>query len=202
MNQLKGLKGFSAWSVYNKVVFNLVFIREFNIDKEDFLSCLARLCTEKNLKKVREGLPQLAEFGAQVHKTPQYCIEQFKSRTRAEKTAMIVEALTFADLDDDEVMRLLALHDDQNGMPYGAANINNLEVGTIFNMIVETMLNCSDLTCDFSLMSQKNQDDLGSKRVSIKEVVADILQHNGDLPTEDLIALAVKKTLTQAQSEA
>ena len=143
---------------------------------------------------------ELAQFGEQVHKTPEYCIEQFKQRTREQKTAMIVEALTFADLDDDEAMRLLVLHNDANGMPYGTANINNLEVGTIFNMMIETMLNCSEITCDFSLMSDKNRDDLGAGRVSIKEVVADILQHNGDLPTEELIALAVKKTLTQSET--
>lgn len=195
MIQLKGLKGFSAWSVYNKVAFNLVFITQFNSDKSVFLKNLAEICNEKDISILRKRLPELSFLGEQIHKTPEFCIEIFKACNRSEKTKMLVEALTFADLDDEEVLRLIALHEDQNGMPYSHANINNLDVGTIFNLMIKTMIYCSEITCDFSLMSEKNNEDLGGGRVSIKEIVADILQHNSNINVEDLISIAVKKTI-------
>ena len=195
MINLRGLKGFSAWSVYNKVAFNLVFIKRFNLDTEAFLNNLALVCNEKDINTVRKMLPTLAETGRQINKTPDHCITEFKAADRGERSKMLVEALTYSDLDDDDVMRLLALHSDQNGLPYGSANINNLDVKTMFNLILDTLLCCSEIDCDFSLMTDEDKEYLGDKRVSIKQQAAEILQSNSDLPVEDLIALGIKKAL-------
>jgi hypothetical protein len=198
IKNLNGLKGFSAWGVYNKVAFNLIFIREFNLDKYAFLENVARLTAEKDIVIIREELPLLAETAQRVHKTASYCLQEFKKGDRVARSKMLIEALTVTTLDDDEVMRLLAVHVDSNGMSYSKANIANLSAGEIFNLMILTMLECSDVDCDLSLMTENDKKVLDKHRVSIKEQAADILQHNADLPVEELIALGIKKALTIA----
>jgi hypothetical protein len=192
---LIGLKGFSAWSVYNKVVFNLIFNREFNEDKHTFLNNVAELVAETDIVTIRENLPDLAITSKRVHKTAKHCILDFKSRDRAKRAEMLTEAITFSNLDDDEVLRLIAVHVDSNGMPYSKVNVSNLNIGELFNMMINTMLDCSELDCDLSLMSQDNKSVLGNGRVNIKEQVAEILENNGDLPVDELIAIGIKKAL-------
>ena len=120
---LIGLKGFSAWSVYNKVAFNLIFNREFNEDKHTFLNSVAELVAETDILVIREKLPSLAVTSQRVHKSARDCLAIFKSRDRGGRAQMLTEAITHSNLDDDEVMRLIAVHVDSNGMPYSKVNI-------------------------------------------------------------------------------
>lgn len=55
------------------------------------------------------------------------------------------EAATFVDLEPDEVMALVCFCADANGVPYGPANVGNLDPAAIVELIVEVCLKISEI---------------------------------------------------------
>lgn len=195
MKELKGMKGFSAWQVYNKVIVNLMNIRKFTFDKKPFLDKLSKIVTETDSIKIKEMLPGLVKFGKRVHRSPEFCILEFKKCDTENRSLMIIECLTLSNLDDDEVFRLLAVHSDINGIQYSLSNIENLDVGEVYNLMLETLIKCSYMNCDLSLLSDCEQDKIYKSRISIKDQASDIFEKNTSIDTADLISIAIKKNI-------
>jgi hypothetical protein len=195
MIELKGLKGIAAWSVYNKVAFNLIFIRRFNVAKVDHAKLVVELLALETIEEIKNKLPDLVQTSARTHKSAARCIEAMKHAPQLEKRLMLLEALSFCDLDDDEVYRLLAIHKDENGIPYSKANINNFKVVDSTELIIQTLIACSDQYVDLGLLTGREIDDLDGYRVDIRSEAADILGANSDMSVGELLSLAIKKAL-------
>jgi hypothetical protein len=195
MIELIGLKGIAAWSVYNKIAFNLLFIRRFNVQKVDHALLVREISALDDLAEIKKRLPELEETGRRTHKSAAFCIEALKQAEEIDRRLMMLEALAYSDLDDDEAFRLLAVHEDANGIPYSRSNINNLAVKDSTELMIQTLLSCCDQHVDLGLVTEQEIEDLGAYRVDIKSEAADILGANSDLSVGELLSLAIKKAL-------
>jgi hypothetical protein len=194
MDQLKGLKGIAAWSVYNKIAFNLIFIRRFNIDRVDHSALVRELQTLGSLEAIQARLPELEATGARIHKSARFCIMALKEAPLLDQRLMFLEALAYSDLDDDEVYRLLAVHKDSNGIPYSKSNINNFPVSESTELMIQTLIECCAEHVDLGLVSEQELTDLGSFRIDIKSQAAEVLGANSEMTVGELLSLAIKKS--------
>ena len=53
MKKLNGLTGFNAWSVYNKVVFSLVFLRKFNQEPQEIKKILVEIDESDDIQEIK-----------------------------------------------------------------------------------------------------------------------------------------------------
>jgi hypothetical protein len=60
----------------------------------------------------------------------------FKEKSDAQKEKLIREAALFVQLNQDEVEAILSFAADQNGIPYSAVNLKNLNPGELHEIIV------------------------------------------------------------------
>ena len=107
--ELKGLKGFSAWAVYNKVAFNLIFLRRYTKKSRDFNDKIAALFDLDNVDVIKQHLFDLLDEGVNFNTEISECITFFKACNDVDRKLMLVESLNYSDLTDDEVLRLLVL---------------------------------------------------------------------------------------------
>lgn len=79
--------------------------------------------------------------------------EDFLSRVgempRADQEKMIREALSFVDLRPEDVEGVCSFCADPNGVPYSSANIKNLGIREILEIIVAVCLEIVDIAVDF-----------------------------------------------------
>ena len=196
--ELTGLKGVSAWGVYNKLVFSMFFLRRFNLKHNAQLCLIEKLKGCDNLSDYKDVADRLSTTKMEkLFHSQSEVVEHFKAAEENEKYNMILEALTIAEIDDSEVLRLLALHSDENGVPYSKANIKNIPINKIIPLMIETLVACSNIDCDFSLMTEVERDLIKGKRVDIKDDAGEILSSNSDIKTGELLSLAVKKFLAR-----
>ena len=62
------------------------------------------------------------------------------AKSEADKETFIREALAFVTLSREEVGSLVSFCADKNGVPYGAANVKNLDVKELFDIVVTVCL--------------------------------------------------------------
>ena len=192
---LKGLKGFSAWAVYNKVAFNLIFLLQFNRKDPDFEALFKKADKSESLDELRALIPQIIERTHNNVLNHQLCIQTLKKADKNTRLLMMLEALQYADLSDDEILRLLALHKDNNEVFYNKSNIANINTEDLVPLMLESLDACADLNVDLFLVDNEQIDDLKGKRINIKNEVADILANNPDVNTSELLTLAIKRAL-------
>jgi len=192
---LKGLKGFSAWAVYNKIAFNLIFLLQFNRKDPDFKALLKKANESDNIDELRALIRQIIERAHSNVLSHKLCIQTLKKADKNTRLLMMLEALQYADLSDDEILRLLALHKDNNEVFYNKSNIANINTADLVPLMLESLDACADLNVDLFLVDNEQIDDLKGKRINIKNEVADILANNPDVNTSELLTLAIKRAL-------
>jgi hypothetical protein len=192
--ELRGLAGVSAWLVYNKIVFSLLFIRRFNYAANDQSVSIAQLRECETLDEFKAVASQLTteRFDA-IDMSMSQCVERFKAATEDDRRALLFEAISVTSLTDDESLRLLAMHKDKNGISFSKANISNVPVADVIPMMIDTLIACSDTNADFALM---NADDLAimkDYRVDITNDANEILMASPNLKTGNVIVMSLKR---------
>lgn len=193
--ELKGFKGISAWMVYNKVVFSLPLIWENCTAKRNFSEMLSDGIGLSSVKDLQAFIASLAIEPAPNYREPRHCLEDFKLMNDEYRRVVLTECLTFTSLSDDEVLRLMAVHKDANGMPYTKVNLGNLSTKEFMEKLLDTLVACSNINADTSLITQDQFDTLDGSRVDIRSEAADILSQSPSMEVGDLIGLSAKKAL-------
>jgi hypothetical protein len=202
--ELTGLKGYSAWKVYNKVAFNLVFIRMFNIKSVAIKIGVKSVqdiqdseeTVEEKYQKLVDLLPAIIEaIEPDDHIVTQAeALALFKEATTEQKRGMLFEALNFVDLSPEEDLKLVSMHKDSNGIHYSKSNIQTMKVDKMVELMMDTLVACAELEIDMSLVSEYEIEQLGKHRVDIDEEIVDVLVSSPELETGSAIGLAIKQT--------
>lgn len=195
MIALTGFRGLSAWLVYNKVVFALPFISENRAASRRFSSELVAALQLETLEELRGFVAGLAGRPAGGLLTHSEALTLFKAKGPAARRLALMECLTQSDLTDDESLRLLSVHQDANGISYSKASIGNLTTSKAAELAVETLLECSLIDVDMSLVSAAELETLGNYRLDVKAEAVDLLATAPDLGVGELLSLAIKKVL-------
>ena len=191
-----GLHGLSAWLVYNKVINNLVFCREFIHGNEDFAHDVSQILEMDDLDEVKKRLITMT-LPKRSYKLPHECIAVFKQADQEKQKSLISEALIYSDLTDEEMIRLLAMHNDPNGAAYSQISVGNLKQSEMANMIISSLVECSRVHVDLSLVAKSELESLGKNRVNVNGEAAEILSRAPNMGVGELLSLARKKTLNK-----
>lgn len=81
--------------------------------------------------------------------------ESFKTKTDEEKEKLIREAILFVQLGQDEVEAVVAFVTDKNGIPFSSANIKNLGMDEIHEIIVAVCMEIGKIKIDILLENEK-----------------------------------------------
>lgn len=195
MIELKGFRGVSAWLVYNKVAFALPFTKYFNMHRRDFNAELAESLLLSD-ERLRLWVSMLTEADIPSNKTQAQCLSEFRDLPHDVRKLIILDCMTLIDITDDEVLRLLAVHKDANGVFYSKASVNNLLVGDITPMMLETLCAASDITVDMMLITQDDIAALKGGRVDIREHLT-----ISDQPAGEIIAVAAKEAVKEVKKQ-
>jgi len=98
-------------------------------------------------------------------------LERLQAMPECEQETKIREAIAFVQLATDEVAALLSFATDSNGIPYGAANKDNLTPDEIFEICVAVCMEISRIKID--LVSKEEQK---KNRERIDRPEADVRQ--------------------------
>lgn len=200
--ELNGISGLSAWLVYNKVIFGLVFCRRFNYAANEqslLLSGLNECKTIDDFKTVREALSN--ERFDKVNFTFAEAITIFKDMSERDKRESLLECLTFIDLSKEEQLILLSLNKDENGISIGSANIKNYSTTKIIEFLLCSLLQCSLVSCNFGLMNSGDIKALSQYRVDVRNEANEILSKNSEAKTGNVISLALKSIAAKLKSD-
>lgn len=190
--KLAGLKGASAWQVYNKVVFHLPFIRANNHHRREYARHVASV-----IRSGQEGMeaflltlsdPDVPTFRPQAD-----CLADFKAADLTDRTRQLLECLIYVSLSDDELLRLLACHTNARGIPYSRATVEQLTMAQILPMALETLITASLMDVDLSMISAGELDALDGHRLDIRAAIAGVLSAGPGIATDEAIAIAAKK---------
>lgn len=193
MDELTGLKGFSAWNVYNKVAFSLVFCRAYNLKRVEHSETIKKALESDDLETIKALIPQLVKHAESAIFSHAEVLADFKTLDDESRSLLFLEALTFCDLDEADVFRLLALHKDANGIGYSKANAGNIPTADLVPLMLESLVFCSRVDIDLGIISRDELDALDGQRVSVTSEAGAILGSNSNISLKDLIALSLKK---------
>lgn len=196
--ELIGLKGISAWQVYNKVIFHLPFIRAYNQHRRDFAKEVAEVLVAGG-EAQRAFLLSLSDPEIPTFRKQADCLAEFKALDLDERAAQILECLIFANLDSDETLRLLACHKNNRGIPYSRALIEQLKLEQILPMALETLITASLLDVDLSMVSQSELDSLGGARLDIRRAIAGVLAAGPSVEAGEAVAIAAKRAFEEVK---
>lgn len=193
MIELKGFKGVSAWLVYNKVIFVLPFTKYFSHHRRDFDAELAESLTLGD-EHLRLWVSMLREADIPSNKKQAECLAEFKELPDDVRKLVILDCMTLTDISDDEVMRLLAVHKDANGVPYSKASVSNLMVDTITPMMLETLYAASNISVDMMLTTKEDIEALKGMRVDVRDHIAPGVDDVGEA-----LAIATKEAIKEVR---
>lgn len=193
MIELKGFKGVSAWLVYNKVIFALPFTKFFSYHRRDFVAELAETLT-LNDEHLRLWASTLTAADVPSNKSQADCLAEFKELPDDVKKLVILDCMTLTDITDDEVLRLLAVHKDANGIPYSKASINNLNIENITPMMLETLCAASNVSIDMMLTTKDDIAALKGLRVDVRDHIAAGVDDVGEA-----LAIATKEAIKEVR---
>lgn len=193
MIELKGFKGVSAWLVYNKVIFALPFTKFFSYHRRDFVAELAETLT-LNDEHLRLWASTLTAADIPSNKSQADCLAEFKELPEDVKKLVILDCMTLTDITDDEVLRLLAVHKDANGIPYSKASINNLNIENITPMMLETLCAASNVSIDMMLTTKDDIAALKGLRVDVRDHIAAGVDDVGEA-----LAIATKEAIKEVR---
>lgn len=195
MIELNGIKGLSAWLVYNKVVFAMPFITENRAASRRFSEEVAQALALEDIDELRAFVAALPARPLMGYMTQAEALTAFKAKDEAGRKRALMECLTRTELTEEDSLRLLAVHKDANGISYGKANVGNLITTDAADKVIETLYACSLVDVDLNLVSAEELKTLGNYRVDIKTEAADLLAAAPGLGVGELLALAIKKCL-------
>lgn len=193
MIELKGFKGVSAWLVYNKVIFALPFTKFFSYHRRDFVAELAESITLSD-EHLRLWASTLTAADIPSNKSQADCLAEFKELPEDVKKLVILDCMTLTDITDDEVLRLLAVHKDANGIPYSKASINNLNIENITPMMLETLCAASNVSIDMMLTTKDDIAALKGLRVDVRDHIAAGVDDVGEA-----LAIATKEAIKEVR---
>ena len=179
----------------------MIFLHRFNVAHNDQLALIDRLksCETIEEYKLVSDLLTSQKFN-KVFYSHAEIVTQFKEANENDKEKMLLEALTNISVSDSEALALLGLHKDANGISYSMANIKNIQLTELLPMMMQTLIACSNLNCDFSLLSPDDLEMIGKKRINITNEANEVLTNSPNLSTSELISLTVKSILTKVRS--
>lgn len=198
MIELTGIRGLSAWLVYNKVIFALPFISENRAASRRFSQELARGIALETADELRAFIAGLVVETMPRTVTQAEAVASFKAKGLDGRRADLMECLIHSNLSDEESLRLLAVHQDANGVAYGKANVGNLKTTKAAELVVETLAACSMVDVDLSLIAAAEIERLGNKRLDVKTEAADLLAVAPSMGVGELLSLAIKRVLGRA----
>lgn len=190
--ELIGFRGVSAWMIYNKVIFMLPFTNFFKVQRRDFALELVE-AVQLDEEGMRRYLGTLTEATLPRALTQGECLTLFKDLSEPERRLVILECMSLIDISDDEIMRMMALHKDANGIPYNKANVGNIPVENILPMMLETLVSASYVHIDNMLITDSEIKKLDGYRVDIKDALAYSVQQGAAV--EDMLPVAIKKAV-------
>lgn len=98
------------------------------------------------------GLKMLPQYMGETY-------EEFYARvekmSKADQQKMIREAALFVNLEKEEVEALVCFCTDKNGIPYQAANLDNLKPDELHEVIVAVCTAISEIKIDFVSSNEK-----------------------------------------------
>lgn len=81
--------------------------------------------------------------------------QSFEEKTQPEKDMFLREGLAIIELQEDEIEALLGFCTDPNGIPYGKANVKNLDLKTIYDCCLMVLIEISKIEITFITESEK-----------------------------------------------
>lgn len=98
------------------------------------------------------GLKMLPVYLSQSYES---FYESFKDKTDGEKEKLIREAVLFVQLQQDEIEAVVAFVTDKNGIPYSTANVNNLGMDELHEIIVAVCMEIGKIKIDILTEGEK-----------------------------------------------
>lgn len=192
--ELKGFKGISAWMVYNKLIFNLPLLPHNMVVNRDWATEVANALV-LGYDDMVHFIAGLGERTIPSDITPAVALAKFKMQDDKGRRNDLLGCIAMGGMTDEEGLRLLSLHKDANGINYSKASIGNLKVRESMDMILDTLVACSYVDIDLSMVTSKEIEMLDGYRVSVQSEATDILSHNSTVEIDDLLSLSVKKAI-------
>lgn len=196
--KLIGFRGVSAWMVYAKVIFMLPYTKFFGSERRNFGLELAEAINLEE-EALRRYVGTLTESDIPRSLTQRQALTLFKELSETERRIVLLECMTMIDITDDEIMRLLMLHTDANGITYNKASIGNILVENILPMMLDSLTAASYVNIDNMLITDEELKFLGGYRVSIKESLAETVTPGA--PVEEILPIAIKKAVQAVMPE-
>ncbi len=81
----------------------------------------------------------------------------FDNKSDAEKETALRQAAAFVELGQDEVDAIVSFATDANGVPYGEANIKNLDPEQLFEIIVAVCMEIGRIKIDLATKDEKKK---------------------------------------------
>lgn len=196
--KLIGFRGVSAYMVYIKIIFMMPYTNYFKTERRDFAIELAHAI---NLEEddLRQYVATLTEATLPRALSQSECLTLFRELSEPERRLVIMECMSMIDITDDEIMRLLALHQDANGIAYNKASVNNIKIEEVLPMMLDSLTAASFVTIDNMLITGEEEKHVKGYRVSIKEALAETITPNS--PIEDILPIAIKKSVQAVMPE-
>lgn len=189
---LTGFKGVAVWTVYNRIIFMLPFTQFFKIERRDFALELASALTLDD-EPLRLWVSTLTEATLPRAMTQAQCLAIFKDMSEDERALCILECMSLTEISDDDVMRLLVVHNDANGITYNKSSIGNIQAADILPMMLESLLAASYVSIDTMLITSEEKKFLDGRRVDVKNALADSISLGAEV--EEIMPIAIKKAV-------
>lgn len=196
--KLIGFRGVSAYMVYIKIIFMMPYTNYFKTERRDFAVELAH-AIDLEEDDLRQYVATLTEATLPRALSQSECLTLFRELSEPERRLVIMECMSMIDITDDEIMRLLALHQDANGIAYNKASVNNIKIEEILPMMLDSLTAASFVNIDNMLITEEEAKHIKGYRVSIKEALAEAITPNS--PIEDILPIAIKKSVQAVMPE-
>lgn len=113
------------------------------------------------------------------------------------KKYVFLELLAIAPVDDEDALKLVKVHADKNGVAYSKTNIGNLSPNQVCDLVVQTLVACSELEDSNLFLDQKQLDEFKNYSINFESFAAENLQKNANLTIGELISLCLNDAYKQ-----
>ena len=129
------------------------------------------------------------------YKTIEDVSNAFHSLSDAAKMLILSSAISAMKITNDELHELIRLHVYDDGKPMATAEIRALDIETAFSMALESLVHLSETKIDLGLLQKAEMEILDLDRVVINDEMADIAATSHNMPLNQAVSLAVKRSL-------
>jgi hypothetical protein len=75
-------------------------------------------------------------------------IDEFRELSDEKKKLVLLELMAISPMSDNDIIRLCAVHADENGISYGSSNIGNLSGIEMMELSIKTLIACAQSNDD------------------------------------------------------